>query len=344
MVLPPSSTGAAGHHGEAVGPGGVRPRGVQRHVAGSGKDGRRYQPLGLREALQEPRRAHPIRQELARLRLRGQQSGLRIHFVLNLALQQDGGLHEELHLVVGGFSEPRLQAVIHHLIAEQHQEEDRQETQGECAHHQLGLDARAFPVALPLDVELDAFAEQYEPQRHHEDEDEARDGPENECLVGIRWTELPRTERSLPHHQRHRQYQRHDGEPVEQGLSHGTALFSIIRVALAVLPPVGRKPENAPPVTASDGVVANAPRLSGVNLVPGRGTHDHRRSQGNQGPRDARRAGAQRRHRAARGGPRGAGGDARRRRQLHHRPGIHGDRRRHSPERGGSVAAGPGWW
>ena len=61
---------------------------------------------------------------------------------------------------------------------------DRQDAERQRAADQLGLDVRAGPVALPLDVQLHAGAEQHEAQRHGEDEDQRGNGPEQSRSAG----------------------------------------------------------------------------------------------------------------------------------------------------------------
>ena len=120
----------------------------------------------------------------------------------------------------------RSHVAIHHLVAEQNEEEHGDEAEGERADHQLGLDARTLAAALALDVELDELADQNPAERHHEEKNQAGNGPENQRLIGIGGAEVARVERAFPDHQDDGDRQQDGKSPVNQPLPHENALSS----------------------------------------------------------------------------------------------------------------------
>src|ERR1017187_5519004 len=102
-------------------------------------------------------------------------------------------------------------------------------------HDALPIYAGTFLIALALDVEFDAGAEQDPAEREHQDDDQDGDRPENQRLAGagmieLAQSELAQPERALPHYEHHGDDQQDRREPVQQALSHkGWALPSIIR-------------------------------------------------------------------------------------------------------------------
>ena len=77
------------------------------------------------EALQRARRDGAAVQKLRGLRLRPQERGLYAQAGLDFEVQRPCRPLVYFHLVVHRVGEPRLQVVVEHLVAPQHQERDR---------------------------------------------------------------------------------------------------------------------------------------------------------------------------------------------------------------------------
>lgn len=163
--------------------------------------------LRLGELLQKSRRGRAAREQLPRLGLRREERRLSVDLVLHLVAQQLGDVDEAIDLLIDRIGEPSIETMAENEKAEEHEKEDRHAGDGESADHELGANARARLVGLARDVQLDQLAEQHEPERHHQDEDEDRGGPEDERLADIGRAEMAEAKRALPHDERHRERQ-----------------------------------------------------------------------------------------------------------------------------------------
>ena len=216
------SDGVPGEHG-LIGAGrqdGKWPDRIQRRVSSDRNDGRGCQILILGEALEKAGRLHALLQQQAGFGLRRQQSSLQLGFVAEFVLQGPGDLDKGLVRGFGRLAEPLVEVAVQHLVAEQHQKQGRRDAEGQGAEDQLGLDARAFAAAAPVDVQLHHRAHQHEAERDHEHEDQAGDGPEDEGLFRVRGPVFAKIEGTLPDYQRHRNRQQDDAADVEDSLSH----------------------------------------------------------------------------------------------------------------------------
>src|SRR5471032_548758 len=191
---------AAYFHRRRVGTGGI-----ERPAAGRRRqDGRRFQFPGLAETVEKTRRLRAVRQYTANLGCSGQQLGLRIQPVLHLPIQQLVQVHEKLYLVGHRVSEPYLQIEIEDFVTPEDQKKHRHKTEAHGPQHQFGADVRTQAVALPRDIEFDAFADQDPTEHQHQNQNQAGDGPEDKRLLGIRRAELLQAERALPYDHQHR--------------------------------------------------------------------------------------------------------------------------------------------
>ena len=123
----PSITGKRARSGWAERRAASGSPGDQRRRAAGGEDGRILRLLRAREIFQEARRQGGAVEKGVDFGLGGQQCGLGVGFILHLALEQSGGLHEDVDLAVHRVGEPAVHAVAQHFEAEQHQAEDRAE-------------------------------------------------------------------------------------------------------------------------------------------------------------------------------------------------------------------------
>ena len=160
--------------------------------------------------------------------MRGQKGGLDAQPGLDFDVQSPRQFLVHFHLVVHRVGEPCLQVDVEHLVAPQHQEENRDAAQQHGAHHQFGADARTQALGLARHIELDELASQNPPHGDHQDEDQGGNRPENEGLPGVGRAKIPETKGALPHHQHHADDKQHAGGPVEQALSHGSGAYLMI--------------------------------------------------------------------------------------------------------------------
>ena len=174
----------------------------------------------LAKRCRKPGVLHALFQQQAGFGLRRQQGSLQLGFVAQFVFEGFGDLDKGLMRSFGRLAEPLIQVAVQHFVAEQHQEQGRRDAEGQGAQDQLGLDARAFAAAAPVDVQLHDGAHQHEAQRDHQHEDQAGDGPEDEGLLRVGRAVFAEIEGTLPDDKRHRDRQQDDAAAVEDSLSH----------------------------------------------------------------------------------------------------------------------------
>jgi hypothetical protein len=86
---------------------------------------------------------------------------------------------------------------IEHVDAEYNIEERWSECQHESSDEELRTDAGAFPVPLPVDIDLYTGTEEHEGKHHGQEENDRGDSPNYDRFAAIGGSVL-NAERSLP--------------------------------------------------------------------------------------------------------------------------------------------------
>jgi len=73
---------------------------------------------------------------------------------------------------------------------------------------------------VAFNPELDEVPREHEPERHGQDEDEGRNGPEDERLLRTRWPEVAEREGGLRDEKRDEDSEQQSSYDIEQPLAH----------------------------------------------------------------------------------------------------------------------------